>query len=36
MIRMAVADISQFSRNTQGVILMKLQEDDRVVAAAHI
>lgn len=36
MIRMAVADISQFSRNTQGVILMKLQEKDKVVAAAHI
>lgn len=36
MIRMAVADISRLGRNTQGVILMKLQENDKVVAAAHL
>ena len=36
MIRMSVADISRLGRNTQGVILMKLQENDKVVAAAHL
>lgn len=36
MIRMSVADISKVSRNTQGVILMKLHESDKVVAVAHI
>ncbi|HHX01247.1 MAG TPA: DNA gyrase subunit A [Firmicutes bacterium] len=36
MIRMSVADISRLGRATQGVILMKLGEDDKVVAAAHL
>lgn len=36
MIRMSVADISQTGRSTQGVILMKLQNNDKVVAAAQI
>ncbi len=36
MIRMAVADISQYSRNTQGVTLMRLEGDNKIVAAAHI
>lgn len=35
MIRMSVADISQMGRNTQGVILMKLQDSkDKIVAIA--
>ena len=36
MIRMSVADISRVGRSTQGVILMKLGENDKVVAAAHL
>ncbi len=36
MIRLPVADISCMGRDTQGVILMKLGEDDKVVAAAHL
>ena len=35
-IRMPVKDLSQIGRNTQGVILMRLDKDDRVVAAAKI
>lgn len=37
MIRMSVADISQMGRSTQGVILMKLQdENDKIVALAKL
>ncbi len=36
MIRLGVGDISQVSRNTQGVRLMKLNDSDKVVAIAHI
>jgi len=36
MIRLSVADISRLGRDTQGVILMKLGENDKVVAAAHL
>lgn len=36
MIRMSIADISAQGRNTQGVKLMRLDENDRVVALAHI
>lgn len=36
MIRMAVEDISVLSRNTQGVKLMRVEEDERVVAIAQI
>ncbi|NLH30904.1 MAG: DNA gyrase subunit A [Firmicutes bacterium] len=36
MIRLPVADISCMGRDTQGVILMKLGENDKVVAAAHL
>ncbi|MFH1510602.1 MAG: DNA gyrase subunit A, partial [Candidatus Woesearchaeota archaeon] len=35
-IRMPVIDISEIGRNTQGVRLMKLEESDKVVAAAKI
>ncbi len=36
MIRQPVADISVFGRNTQGVKLMRLEEDGRVVAIALV
>ncbi|HHY10005.1 MAG TPA: hypothetical protein GX528_05505 [Firmicutes bacterium] len=36
MIRMKVAEISQLGRNTQGVTLMRLAENDQVVAVANI
>ncbi|NMB46894.1 MAG: DNA gyrase subunit A [Firmicutes bacterium] len=36
MIRQPVADISVFGRNTQGVKLMRLEEDERVVAIALV
>ncbi|NLA59456.1 MAG: DNA gyrase subunit A [Firmicutes bacterium] len=36
MIRQSVADISVFGRNTQGVKLMRLEEDERVVAVALV
>ena len=36
MIRMKVAEISQLGRNTQGVTLMRLGENDQVVAVANI
>lgn len=36
MIRMKVAEISQLGRNTQGVTLMRLTDNDRVVAIANI
>ncbi|NLY11870.1 MAG: DNA gyrase subunit A [Firmicutes bacterium] len=36
MIRMIVSDIPQQGRNTQGVRLMKLGDNDRVIAAAKI
>ena len=36
MIRMIVSDIPQQGRNTQGVRLMKLADNDRVIAAAKI
>ena len=36
MIRMKVAEISQMGRNTQGVTLMRLADNDRVVAVANI
>lgn len=36
MIRITIADISEQSRNTQGVTLMRLGERDKVVAAAQI
>lgn len=35
-IRMKVAEISRMGRNTQGVTLMRLDADDRVVAVANI
>ncbi len=36
MIRLKVAEISQQGRNTMGVVLMRLDENDRVVAVADI
>lgn len=36
LIRIAVDEISSFGRNTQGVRLMKLHEDDKVSAVARI
>ncbi len=36
MIRMKVDEISKLGRNTQGVTLMRLDEDDRVVGVADI
>ena len=36
MIRLAAKDISVIGRNTQGMRLMKLDENDKVVAAAKI
>jgi len=36
MIRQSVADIPLFGRNTQGVKLMRLEEDERVVAVALV
>lgn len=36
MIRMAVSDVSQLGRLTQGVRVMRLDESDHVVALAHI
>lgn len=36
MIRMKVDEISQLGRNTQGVTLMRLAKDDKVVAVANI
>ena len=36
MIRMKVAEISQLGRNTQGVTLMRLDDNDSVVAVANI
>lgn len=36
MIRLRVGDISIMGRSTQGVILMKLDQDDRVVAVARV
>lgn len=36
MIRMKVSEISSMGRNTQGVTLMRLDEDDRVIAVADI
>ncbi|NLY52347.1 MAG: DNA gyrase subunit A [Firmicutes bacterium] len=36
MIRQSVAEISVFGRNTQGVKLMRLEDDERVVAVALI
>lgn len=36
MIRLRVGDISVMGRSTQGVILMKLAENDRVVAVARV
>jgi len=36
MIRMPVNDISSQGRNTQGVRVMRLDPDDKVVALAHI
>ncbi len=35
-IRMKVAEISRMGRNTQGVTLMRLDADDKVVAVANI
>ena len=36
VIRTSIADISSLSRNTQGVILMKTKEDDKVAALATV
>ena len=36
MIRQSVAEISVFGRNTQGVKLMRLEDDERVVAVALV
>jgi len=36
MIRMKVAEISRLGRNTQGVTLMRLDNDDRVIGVADI
>ncbi|MGI6081956.1 MAG: DNA gyrase subunit A [Limnochordia bacterium] len=36
MIRMSVSDISSMGRTTQGVRLMKLEENDSLVALAHV
>jgi len=36
MIRLKVAEISLQGRNTQGVTLMRLDENDRVVGVADI
>lgn len=36
VIRTSIADISSISRNTQGVILMKTKEDDKVAALATV
>ncbi len=36
VIRTSIAEISSFSRNTQGVMLMKTKDDDRVAALATV
>jgi DNA gyrase subunit A len=36
MIRMKVSEISKLGRNTQGVTLMRLDENDRVIGVADI
>jgi DNA gyrase subunit A len=36
VIRVTVSDISALGRNTQGVKLMHLGEDDRIVAVARV
>ena len=36
VIRVTVSDISAMGRNTQGVKLMHLEEDDRIVAVARV
>ena len=36
MIRMSVSDVSCMGRSTQGVRLMKLEENDSLVALAHV
>ena len=36
IIRMAVSDISSMGRDTQGVTIMRLGEEDKVVALARV
>lgn len=36
VIRTSISEISSFSRNTQGVMLMKTKEDDKVAALATV
>ena len=36
VIRTSIAEISSISRNTQGVMLMKTKEDDKVAALATV
>mgnify|MGYP002358403670 CR=1 FL=1 len=36
MLRMKVSDIKTIGRNTQGVRLIKVKDDDRVVAVAQL
>ena len=36
IIRMAVADVSTMGRNTQGVNIISLKEDDKVIGVARI